>query len=96
MEAWRTNLASLLDRYLRGELGVEGFTSTYEHWWNFERVASDQTPEEAGWLEALFDVVALYSPVAEDRAAWKGFKDEQAVASAAREIRAQLTKTASS
>jgi hypothetical protein len=96
MEAWRTDLTTLLDRYLGGEITVEAFTAAYEHWWNFERVGSEQTREDAAWLEELFDVVAHYSSEPEDRAAWKGFKDEPAVTSAAREVRTRLTNTPSS
>jgi len=96
METWRTDIMSLLDRYLRGELTVDSFTSAYEHWWNFERVAAEQTREETARLEALFDVVAHYSPVPGDRAAWKGFKDEQAVTSAVRELRDWITNTTGS
>jgi len=96
MESWPGNIRSLLDRFLHGELTVDSFTSAYEHWWNFERVAAEQTREETARLEALFDVVAHYSPVPEDRAAWKGFKNEQAVILAARELREWITNTTGS
>ena len=94
LQSWRDKVVELLDGYISGKKPVGDFASAYEHWWNFERDCSQQTAEEAALLQALFDVVAYYTPIVEDRAAWKGFKDEQAVTSAARRLQERFRSSA--
>jgi hypothetical protein len=84
MGQWATRARELMEDCLAGRLSVEDFTAEYEHLWNFDPDRAELSARDLAIYERLFDVAAWYTPVAEDRAAYPGHKDEHDVLDAIR------------
>jgi hypothetical protein len=79
-----------MDLLLDRKLDIEEFCSKYEHTWNFELGETDLPASESELFERVFDVAAWYTPVAEDKLSYQGFKDEDAVLEVVKGVRRQL------
>jgi hypothetical protein len=65
-----------MDQVLSGRLSVAEFCARYEKAWNFERDESQMSERDARIFEQVFDSVAWYTPIVEDRRASGRFKSE--------------------
>ncbi len=89
----RRRLVDLLTGVSNGDLGVSEFCEEFEYCWNFERRSDDLSSLEKGRLKKVFDIVVWYSPYENERERIKGYKDEEAVLSVAKEVLEALSHT---
>lgn len=77
----RERLIQLMTDVLDRRIMVDEFCREYERVWNFELKAAELREGEAPLFEQVFDAAAWYTPIEEDRAAYPGFKSEEAILS---------------
>lgn len=90
MNEWAAEILSLTERVMSGRLSVDTFCSIYETLWNFDRDYSGLTDQQQSALADLFQTVAWFTPVEEDRNAYPGFKGEEEVIEQIRSIQKVL------
>ncbi len=73
------SLRAILRSFLEGELSEREFCEQYERCYNLEADRSTVGPTESGLFEELFNEVVYYSPFAEDRRNYPGYRDERAI-----------------
>jgi hypothetical protein len=91
MSATRSDLKKLLSVELGRGLSHDDFRIAFEELYNFQLNRADYSDDEWDALSTLFDVVARYSPIVDERLIYPGiYRDEQEVEAAVAEARRKL------
>lgn len=89
----REYLYYLIDRLVNGKIDADTFCSEYERTYNLELEEDSINEKEKRVFSRLFEDVAHYSPVPEDRAKWPAFRDETAILESARQAWVELGRS---
>lgn len=76
-------LKDTLNEFCQGSMDVSTFCQRFESLWNFEVERLSFSSEELAALDALFDEVALFSPLPRAEWGYPGYRDESQVRLAA-------------
>lgn len=69
----------LIRAFLKNEYKIKDFCSNFERIYNLELDKKTLSNKESRVFKLLFDKVAYYSPIPEDRKNWPGFVDEDSI-----------------
>lgn len=86
----RERLIWLMALLLGKSMSVDDFCAEYERTWNFQLNEERLSQSESELLKRVFDTVVWYTPVAEDRKNYPGFKSESDVFTVVAEVQQQL------
>ena len=80
---WATTISKYFDDLQANDLEIGNFCSGFETWWAHRRpVAPDISEKEKDVLEAVFDVVTVFTNDEEELKLWAGYKSEAEVRAA--------------
>jgi len=82
MPGAREILISIIAAFQHDEIGVESFCKQYETAFNLDIDKAELANSERRIFQELFEAVAWYTPLSEDRLAYPGFQDEIAISNA--------------
>ena len=86
-------LLTYLDLFARGEMDASLFAGNFEQVYNLELNKADLSPAEAAAFASLFEKVAWFSPIEEERQKIPNYVGERELLSEARKAQVVIRKS---